>query len=102
MAKFEHFRAYAADTGVKTKWSRKAQERTVRKEWDTEEVVLTGKANADGQSASFDAGDTVITRVVFLTGKKDDETVVGSVDVGKSGSISVTCPDPEELDDDED
>ncbi len=100
--KFDRFRAYVADEGVKTKWSRKAQERTIRESWEVEEVAFEGKADEGGETASFDAGDQTVTRVVFLAGKKDEETVVGSIDVDQSGSITVTCPDPVELDDEED
>jgi hypothetical protein len=69
----------------------------IRHEYDVEDVAFEGKT--DGDAASFDAGDTAITRVVFLKTGKDDagekiETVVGSVDVGTSGHISVTCPEP--------
>lgn len=68
--------------------------RTKIDEWPVEDVVAEGVADADGK-ATFDAGDQVVTKVVFYTGPADAEAVCGSIDVGSAGAISVSCPDPE-------
>jgi hypothetical protein len=39
------------------------------------------------------AGEAKVSRVVFYDGPKETETVVGSVDVGKSGKIEASLPE---------
>jgi hypothetical protein len=85
MADFDRFRAY---TAAMSKTSKKGTT-----PWPIEEVAFAGEPT-DGK-AEFDAGDTVITKVVFYSGPEDEEAVCGSADVGQSGAIVVVCPDPE-------
>lgn len=124
-----HFRAYAQATGQKA-YTKTDDEgivvldkrgRPIRaaREWSVEEVAFTG-ATKDGR-AEFDAGDVVITRVVFLSHVPHEElvaqhqemgvslslnadeyepdgaeVVVGSVEIGTAGHIVAACPDPDE------
>lgn len=97
----DRYRAYTA--GKATKKAVEVNPDTlkahrIRQEYDVEDVAFEGKTTGD--VAEFDAGSTLVTRVVFLKQGKDaegekTETVVGSVDVNASGAISVACPEPE-------
>ena len=100
--KFDRYRAYTAAMATKKGVEvdpDTLKARRVRQEYAVDEVAFEGKADSGGETATFDAGDVVITRVVFLAGKKDEEAVAGSLDINASGKISVTCPDPEPLPD---
>lgn len=102
--KFDRFRAYAASeaTRHRTARTRKGKRvRVARKPWPVEDVAFEGEASGDGSLAAFDAGKTEIARVVFYAGDPEHEAVVGSVEVGKAGKISVACPDADDDDDDE-
>ncbi len=98
--KFDHFRAYAASEGTNSKWFAVeddegvvTKERRVVDRWETEDVVFEGGPAENGETAEFDAGEIVITKIVFYRGDVESERAVGSVDVGASGKISVRCPD---------
>lgn len=101
--KFDRFRAYASTEGGRSKMIKNEDGSIPRDEdgevvktrvasWPVEEVAFEGEADADGK-ATFNAGDTTITKVAFYAGPADGERVVGSLDVGKPGKISVPCPD---------
>lgn len=96
---FDRYRAYAAATGTRSKLIKNEDgsipltddgeiKRTIVDEWDHEEVAFEGEPAGDG-TVSFDAGQTVITKVVAYRGPADGESVAGSIEVGKSGKISV-------------
>lgn len=97
----ERYRAYAKSTATRSYTqtddegvavldeSGQAMRKT--REWDAEDVAHEGKLV--GGKAEFDAGKTTIERVVFYGGPRDSEMVLGSVEVGKSGSISVAPPE---------
>lgn len=124
-----HFRAYAQASAQKSFTTtdedgnavldRKGRPVRASREWPIEAVAFTGATTDD--KAEFDAGDVVVTRVVFLSLvphaelvashedrglalslNPDDlepdgaEIVVGCVNLGASGAISVACPDPDE------
>ena len=98
--KFERFRAYTASEGTTSAWfdvtddeGVTTKERRVVNRWPTEDVAFEGNSSSDGDMAEFDAGDTVVTRVVFYRGEPDAERAVGQVEVSQSGKISVACPD---------
>ena len=98
--KFDRFRAYTQSEATRSalfdveddegKITKQSQ---VVESWPSEDVAFEGDAAKDGEHAEFDAGDTVITKIVFYRGEVDGERVVGSADVGESGEISVYCPD---------
>ncbi len=87
--KFDRYRAYAEGEGTRSERGPDGKKQVVES-WPTETVAFEGKAAADGTTAEFDAAKTKITRVVFYCGALDNETVVGSVEVGKSGKISAS------------
>lgn len=100
--KFDRFRAYAASEATRHRTARTRKGRRVRvarAPWPVEEVAFEGEASGDGSLAAFDAGKTEIAKVVFYAGAAEAERVVGSVDVGKAGKISVSCPDADDDDD---
>lgn len=77
------FRAYA----VKTAESRRESDGVKQNiEHDVEDVAFEGKL-VDGV-ASFDAGDTKITRVVFYGGPAGEEVVLGEMPLNRAGKIS--------------
>lgn len=59
-----------------------------------EEIAAEGKTDGTA-SASFNAGDKKITRVVFYSGPVAREVVVGSVDVNASGKVNAELADEE-------
>jgi hypothetical protein len=83
-----HFRAYGKTT-VLSKRHRDAEGNPGPLE--VEDVIAEGSAK--NGVASFDAGEAKVSRVVFYDGPKETETVVGSVDVGKSGKIEASLPE---------
>lgn len=100
---FDRFRAYtkgASNRNValtqdgQPVLTRKGAQRRIDLEWEGEHVAFEGEAN-DGKAA-FNAGDIVISKVVFYTGGIEDEVVCGDVEVNASGKISVSCPDDED------
>ncbi len=92
--KFDRFRAYAAaDKNRTVKAVKDGKLAKLRQTWSTEEIAHEGKSVSD--QAVFDSGETVITRIVFYAGKPEEESVVGSVEVNRSGAFSEVCPDPE-------
>ena len=98
--KFDRFRAYARSTGTKSEWLSEeddegvvTKERRVVESWDTDDVAFEGEPGSDGETAEFDAGETVVTRVVFYRGAVESERAVGEAEIGRSGSIAVRCPD---------
>ncbi len=87
----DRFRAYTTGQASASQWAFENGERIrSRSEWDVEDVAFEGDITAG--KAKFDAGDALITKVVFYTGDAENETVVGSVDVNASGKISVEAP----------
>ena len=98
--KFERFRAYTLGEATKSAAvaaeddeGRITKERKVVDSWPAEHVAFEGPSTGDGETAEFDAGKTEISKIVFYRGDVDSERVVGSVEVGKAGKISVDCPD---------
>lgn len=55
--------------------------------YDAENVAFSG--DLTNGRAGFDAGKTVISKIVFYGGEPDGEVVVGSVEVGASGPQDV-------------
>lgn len=98
--KFERFRAYTLGEATTSKWveheddeGRVTKTRDVIDAWPAEHVAFEGASSGDGETAEFNAGNTEISKVVFYRGDVESERVVGSVEVGKAGKISVKCPD---------
>ncbi len=52
--------------------------------------------DADG-AAHFDSGDAVVDHVVFYSGDRDNEAVLGAVAVGKAGVLSVPSDELQHL-----
>lgn len=101
---FDFFRAYAATEAVKMalavdEYGDALLDDDGRcykvpvEQWPVEDVVIEGPADEGGASASFDAGETVITRVVFFQRADHGDVVVGTAEVGRSGEISVSPPE---------
>ena len=90
------FRAYAESEGVKHKFQtnkvtgerRKVQEQP----WPIDDVAFEGALKSG--TATFDAGDTVITRVVFIGGEEGEEVTFGELPIGASGKISAAYVEP--------
>ena len=98
--KFDRFRAYARSHGTKSAWIDEEDDeggvttdRRVVESWETDDIAFSGEPGADGETASFDAGETVVTRVVFYRGPLESERSVAEVEVGKAGKLAVRCPD---------
>ena len=101
---FDFYRAYSAATATRSAKALDAAGNVMLgddgrpfkapvAEWPVEDVAFEG--DADENRAVFDAGDTVITRVVFYIGDAESARVMGQVEVGKPGKIDVACPDAE-------
>ena len=81
------FRAYTKVTHTNS-WKDRVTGERVTEPVDAEDIALTGPVT--NNAVSFDAGDMVITKVVFYEGEGDDEAVIGSVDVNASGYVDVS------------
>lgn len=89
---FDRFRAYAKATATRSVADKdNPPAKIVVDSWDVEDVAFEGEADADGK-ATFDAGETLVSRVVFYSGAKDAEAVCGEVAVNAGGIISLACP----------
>lgn len=96
-----HFRAYAPATAKRSFALYENGEPVIAEDgthqrglklWDVEDTAFDGPTT-DGR-AVFDAGSTTITRLVFLgNGPGDEETVIGSIDLNRSGSIDEAAPE---------
>ena len=78
LAKADRFRAY---TKVEV------QNRGADTPHLVEEVASEGETDGTA-SAKFNAGDTVISKIVFYAGPQETEVVVGCVDLNASGKVS--------------
>lgn len=78
------FRAYAVET-VESRRVIDGKKENIPH--DVENPAFEGKV-VDGK-ATFDAGATKITRVVFYGGPAADEAVIGDLQIDRSGKISV-------------
>lgn len=83
----ERFRAYAAEPAISR---RVVGGEKLNVQHQVENPAFEGDV-ADG-AASFDAGATLVTRVVFYGGAPEEEVVLGQVAVNQSGQISVELP----------